>query len=407
MDVEIITIGDELLMGQTVDTNSVFLAKSLAPLGLNISRKVAIKDEKSAIIGALDDSLSRVNIVLITGGLGPTNDDITQKVLQDYFDSGMRTDENVLEHLKKILKNRDPQIFELNKKQANLPEKAITLFNSEGTAPGMLFKQDNKWIAAMPGVPGEVRAIMHESLIPLLKSEFQLSIKQHKTLTTLLIPESVISHKLQEYESQLRGLSLAYLPSFNMVKIRLTQNSDEVSSELFSHQWEQLKEQLGAWVFSENDDDLSYGLLELMRKQQWHIATAESCTGGYIGNQLVLQAGASDVYKGSIIAYNNDVKSNLLGVDPGLIRQYGAVSAEVAEAMVRGVCESLQTEVGISTTGIAGPGGGSVNKPVGTVYIGIKIMNTIRVEKYQLRGNRSDFMIRAFNASMKQLKDML
>jgi nicotinamide-nucleotide amidase len=407
MDIEIITIGDELLIGQTVDTNSVYLAKILAPLGFQISRKTAIRDQADAIKNALSESLTRVNMVLITGGLGPTNDDITQSVLQEYFNCGVRTDETVLNHLKEIFKNRDPRIFELNKKQALLPDACITLFNSQGTAPGMLFEHNHQWIAAMPGVPGEVRAIMEESFIPYIRPKFNLGLTQHRTLTTLMVPESVISHKLQHFESNLKGASLAYLPSYNAVKLRLTQTHHSLTQADFNGYWEQLKVQLGDWLFDDAERELNEWLVYQLKQRNYRIATAESCTGGFIGNQIVRVSGASDVFPGGIIAYDNRIKTELLHVNAQNIMTYGAVSAEVAEEMVTGVCERFQTEVGIATTGIAGPNGGTLEKPVGTIFIGIKVNEHINVTSHVLRGSRHDFMIRAFNTSMKLLKEML
>ncbi len=407
MDIEIITIGDELLIGQTVDTNSVYLAKTLSPLGLNISRKTAIRDSKSDIINAIDESLNRCNFVLVTGGLGPTNDDITKAVLQEYFACGTRIDENVLLHLKHIFANRSPELFEINKIQAELPEISETLFNSQGTAPGMLFQKNGKYLAAMPGVPGEVRAITEESLLPRLSQLFQLPPTLHRTLVTALIPESLIAQKLKNFETEIHGCSLAYLPSHNVVKLRLTRFDTGVSSELFERYWSMLLKELGDWVFNDVDINMAEWLIQFAQSNGVQIATAESCTGGYIGNQIVQVSGASEVFRGSIIAYHNDIKINQLAVDTSLLETHGAVSAEVATAMVNGVCKALKAEIGIATTGIAGPNGGTELKPIGTIFIATKFKEKISVGAYVLRGNRKDFMIRAFNTAAKQLKEML
>lgn len=406
MDIEIITIGDELLMGQTIDTNSVYLAQVLAPLGLNISRKTAIRDGKHDIMTALDESLARVSLVIITGGLGPTNDDITKSVLQSYFGCGTRIDQDVLSHLQHILAFRGPELFEINKKQAELPDCSKTLFNSHGTAPGMWFEKNGRYVAAMPGVPGEVKAITEESLYPLLAPLFQLPPALHRTLTTALIPESIIAKKLSKFEMQIPGCGLAYLPSHNVVKLRLTRRDSALSGEIFERYWQDLLQELGDWVFNPSDVSMSEWLLENARKRHMTLATAESCTGGYIGNQIVQIAGASDVYRGSVVAYDNQVKIDVLGVNKTLIEMHGSVSAEVAQQMVEGVCALLNAQMGIATTGIAGPGGGSEEKPTGTIYIATKIGTAVVVKHYVLRGNRNDFMIRALNTAMKQLHEM-
>ncbi len=406
MDVEIITIGDELLMGQTIDTNSVYLAQVLAPLGLNISRKTAIRDGKNDITTALDESLSRVSLVLITGGLGPTNDDITKSVLQSYFGCGTRIDQKVLSHLQRIFAFRGPELFEINKMQAELPDCSKTLFNSQGTAPGMWFEQNGRYVAAMPGVPGEVKAITEESLLPLLAPLFQLPPALNRTLTTALIPESLIAKKLSAFEKRIPGCGLAYLPSHNVVKLRLTRQDPLLSGEVFERFWQDLLQELGDWVFSPTDSSMSEWLLDNARKRHMTIATAESCTGGYIGNQMVQIAGASDVFKGSVIAYDNQVKIDVLRVEKTMIEMHGAVSAEVAHQMVEGVCALLNAQMGIATTGIAGPSGGSEAKPNGTIYIATKIGDSVVVKHYVLRGNRHDFMIRALNTAMKQLQEM-
>ncbi len=407
MDIEIITIGDELLIGQTIDTNSVYLAQVLAPMGLNISRKTAIKDQKDAIIGSLNESFKRVDFVILTGGLGPTNDDITKSVLQSYFQCGSRIDESVLEHLRLIFKNRGPELFEINKMQATLPDCCKTLFNSQGTAPGMWFMKEGKYLAAMPGVPGEVRAITEESLIPILAPLFKLPPALHRTLSTALIPESIIAQKLQNFESTLNGCGLAYLPSHNVVKLRLSRKNPELSEQKFKAYWQQLIETLGDWIFCEDDLSMSEWLLNLTLDKNLTFATAESCTGGYIGNQIVQLSGASQAYLGTVTAYHNNIKEEVLGVKKSTLNSHGAVSSETALEMVEGLCRLFRADIGIATTGIAGPSGGTADKPVGTIFIAIKFRDKISVKQYTLRGGRLDFMIRAMNTAMKQLKEMI
>lgn len=408
MDFEIITIGDELLIGQTVDTNSVYLAKQLGPLGLNVSRKTSIRDNKSDIIEALEESLQRVDFVIVTGGLGPTNDDITKNVLHEYFGGGeMRLDAEVLAHLERIFANRGRVLLDINKSQAELPGMCKTLFNEIGTAPGMLFEHNGKWVASMPGVPTEVKSITEKSLMPLLKQRYSLAPALHRTLITTLIPESIIAKKLETYETEIQGCKLAYLPTFNSVRLRLTRIDDSLSVDIFEGYWERLKQTLGSMLFHDSDIPLSEWLVNMLKYKNLTISTAESCTGGYLGNQLVIVPGASSVFKGSIIAYDNQVKNEVLGVSNELIHSHGAVSAEVAEAMVLGASNVLKTDVSIATTGIAGPTGGTPEKPVGTVYISVKFNDQVKVEKHLLRGNRIEFMKRAETVALSMLKDLL
>ena len=408
MKVEIITIGDELLIGQTIDTNSVYISRQLSNLGFETIHKSAISDKKEAIIYAIDEALKRSDLTIITGGLGPTKDDITKYTLAEYFNSNWRTDESVLNHLRDIFKNRGRELLDINKIQAELPDSCITLFNEVGTAPGMLFKQDGKWIASMPGVPSEVENILEKSLLPLIEQEFQIPPLKRKTLVTLMEPESSLSRSLEEFESSILGkCALAYLPNQNSVKLRLNQVDTSLSDDEFETIWQQLLQILGNKVFAIGDVSPAQFLIQQLKEKGLTIGTAESCTGGFVANQLVQVSGASEVFWGSILSYHNQVKIQQLNVPQQEINDFGAVSEQVAASMVNGVCEKLGVDVGISTTGIAGPNGGTSDKPVGLVYIGVRIKDQTWAKKFHVRGNRIQFMERATNCAFHFLKQKL
>ncbi len=408
MNAEIITIGDELLIGQTVDTNSVYLAKKMEEIGIRISRKTAISDKVEDINEMLTSSMQRVRLVIMTGGLGPTKDDITKKTLATFFKSGWRTDQNVIEHLEKIFKNRGRELLETNKLQAELPEKCETLFNAVGTAPGMLFEENNIIVISLPGVPNEVRYITENELIPKLKKLFKLKAVTHKTLVTLMIAESILSKKLENYETHLPAdLSLAYLPNFNSVKLRLSCHNPHFPENEFENYFQLLQKELDVHLFCVGDRNPVEFIAEKLIKQNIEIAFAESCTGGYIANQFVQIAGISSILKGSMIAYSNDVKVRELHVPQDEIDTEGAVSELVATHMAEGICSKFNSILGVSTTGIAGPDGGTEKKPVGTIYIAVQYKEKKMVQRFRLFGNRLQFMERATNCAMFMIQEIL
>ncbi len=408
MNAEIITIGDELLIGQTVDTNSVYLAKKLEEIGIRISRKTAISDNVNDINEMLFSAMKRVQLIIITGGLGPTKDDITKKTLATFFNSGWRTDLSVIEHLENIFKNRGRELLETNKLQAELPDKCETLFNAVGTAPGMLFQEDNKIIISLPGVPNEVKYITENQLIPRLSDLFKLKAVTHKTLVTLMIAESLLSKKLENFEAQLpMDLSLAYLPNFNAVKLRLSCHNPQFSEKEFENYFQKLQHELGSHLFCLGDRNPVEYIAEKLIHQKIEIALAESCTGGYIANQFIQIAGISSIIKGSMITYSNDVKVHELLVPQNELDTEGAVSEIVALRMVEGICRKFNSNIGIATTGIAGPDGGSEKKPVGTIFIAVKYNDRQIVQKFRLFGTRVQFMERATNCAMFMVKEIL
>ena len=408
MNAEIITIGDELLIGQTIDTNSVYLAKKFEEIGIRISRKTAISDDKSDIIEMLQSASQRVDLIIITGGLGPTKDDITKKTLVEYFQCGWRIDQNVINHLTKIFESRGRQFLEINKVQADLPACCETLHNEVGTAPGMLFNENGKIIISLPGVPNEVEYLIENQAIPRLIEQFNLAKIEHRTLITLMVPESLLSKQLEPFESSLpENLKLAYLPSFNCVKLRLSAHGNIISSSFLDEWFLKLQTAILPHVFCTSDISPVNYISGVLLEKNISISTAESCTGGFIANQFVQTPGISNILSGSIITYSNGIKVSELNVPHAILKEFGAVSEETATAMVNGVCEKFKSQLGIATTGIAGPSGGTDKKPVGTIFIAVKYLDQILVRKFRLFGNRIQFMERASNCAMAMVKEII
>ena len=408
MNAEIITIGDELLIGQTIDTNSVYLAKKFEEIGIRISRKTAISDEKSDIIEMLQSASERVDLIIITGGLGPTKDDITKKTLVEYFQCGWRIDQNVIDHLTKIFQSRGREFLEINKVQADLPACCETLHNEVGTAPGMLFDENGKIIISLPGVPNEVEYLIENQVIPRLIQKFNLAKIEHRTLITLMVPESMLSKQLEPFEASLpENLKLAYLPSFNCVKLRLSAHGNIISSQFLDEWFVKLQTATLPHVFCTSDISPVNYISSILLEKNISISTAESCTGGFIANQFIQTPGISNILSGSIITYSNEIKESELNVPHDILKEFGAVSEETATAMVKGVCEKFKSQLGIATTGIAGPSGGTDKKPVGTIFIAVKYLDQILVRKFRLFGSRIQFMERANNCAMAMVKEII
>lgn len=410
MIAEIITIGDELLLGQVVDTNSAWMGLQLADIGIRINRRIAVADKKSEIIQAINESFFRCDLLLLTGGLGPTRDDLTKDALCEYYQCGLRQDEQVMNHLIQLFERRGRTLLDSNRQQAELPEKCSTLFNPNGTAPGMLFDIDGKVLISMPGVPGEMKDIMTEQVLPWLKKRFITGSLIHRTMLTAGIPESLLSARLSDFENTLPShISLAYLPSYSSVRLRLTGEGDNelsLQSEIDTL-FNELKTKVEGHLVAEMDVDLPGALTQQLISQGLTISIAESCTGGFITNQLIQNPGVSAVMKGGLVTYSNEIKNKELGVSMDIFSTVGAVSEACAQAMVKGIREKFDTDLAISTTGIAGPDGGTEEKPVGTVYIGTATRNSTLVKKYHLPGSRQVFMQRVCITALNQLRGML
>ncbi|MDT8413115.1 MAG: competence/damage-inducible protein A [Vicingaceae bacterium] len=380
MKLDILSIGDELLIGQTLNTNAHWLSKQLNLIGFQIRQHTTVSDEKTAIVTALNDALANSNVVIITGGLGPTKDDLTLNILTEYFGGNLIMNKNVYQDIEKLITGRGYEMNELNKQQALVPDNAKVLRNKNGTAPGTWFEKDSKIVVSMPGVPYEMKAMTTNIVIPWLKEKFELPAIVHKMVYTQGIPESKLAEMLEDWENSLPPtIKLAYLPSPGRVKLRLSSigsNRNELEAAT-NMQIEKVKKIIGKHIFSLSEDELQVVIGELLRKKNATLSTAESCTGGYIAHLITQVAGASDYFKGAIVSYANETKIESLGVNQKDIEQYGAVSKQVVEQMAVGVRNKLKTDYSIATSGIAGPDGGTEEKPVGTVWIAVASKNEV------------------------------
>ena len=374
MRAEIITIGDELLIGQVVDTNSAWMAERLNEIGIELYQITSVHDQREHIIAALDEAFSRADIVLTTGGLGPTNDDITKHVLCEYFDTHLIEDQRVRAHVTDLYRERPDVLNRLTATQWLVPESAEILENRVGSAPLMVFHHGAQILASMPGVPYEMKIAMEEQILPYInvqrdKGQWTKERIYHRTLQVTGIPESSLAILLENYEASMpAGLHLAYLPKDGIIRLRLS-SYGELAQEEMNRWFEELKTLVADYLIADTDEPLEVILGNLLKAKGQTIATAESCTGGKLASLLNKHAGSSAFYWGSVISYDNSVKEHLLGVPAELIKAHGVVSEEVVRVMAKSVRKSLNTNYGIATSGIAGPSGGSVEKPVGTVWI--------------------------------------
>ena len=374
MKSEIITIGDEILIGQIVDTNSAWMAQRLNEIGVDVVQVTSISDAPEAIKHAVDEARTRAQLIVITGGLGPTNDDLTKNTLGEYFESPETFREEVFEDINKLFRAKGREITELNRAQANVPEAAQVIRNHEGTAPGMWFDREDCVVVSMPGVPYEMKAMFGHSVLPWTVERFQTPEIVHRTILTAGLPESILAAKLETWETALpEAIKLAYLPNAGRVRLRLSARGtdrDQLAA-LIDVQVQGLHEVVGKYIYGEGTQTLEEVVgLELIKRDQT-VATAESCTGGAIAAALTSIPGSSAYVIGGVVAYSNAVKVAQLGVDSASIEEHGAVSQEVVEQMARGVRDRMGTDYGIATSGIAGPDGGSEEKPVGTVWIAV------------------------------------
>ena len=390
----IITIGDELLIGQTIDTNSAFIGQELNKIGIWVSRRVAVGDVWNDIWKALDEESRESKLIIITGGLGPTADDITKPLLAEYFGGKLVVDENVLAHVKYLFEKvyrRPGPILERNLKQAEVPDTATVLHNARGSAPGMLFTKNGTIYISLPGVPHEMKGLITDEVIPYLLKNLDLQAIVHRTAFTFGQGESMIAETLVDFEAKLPAhIKLAYLPGYGMVKLRLTsrgENKQAVEQELIPY-FEELKERVKQFLVSDEDEPLEVVIGKVLLARNKTMGTAESCTGGYIAHLITSIAGSSAYYKGSVVSYANEVKQDLLGVQASTLMAKGAVSEETVREMVRGALQQLKVDYVLATSGIMGPGGGSEEKPVGTVWIAAGNKDQILTQQLHLRFDR-------------------
>jgi nicotinamide-nucleotide amidase len=390
MNCELITIGDELLIGQVVDTNSAWMAARLNEAGISVKQISSVSDDSLHITDALKLALGRAKVILITGGLGPTPDDLTKETLCRFFNTKLIRNSKVLEDLELYFKSRGRDLTETNRQQADLPESCEPIYNRNGTAPGMWFDFHDNVIVSMPGVPYEMKGMMTEFVLPRLALKYKLPPVYHYTILTVGVGESFLSDILAPWEKTLpKEFKLAYLPATGTVRIRLScYNSDPVKEKLLRTEAAKACALIDKYIFGYGDESLEAVAGSLLTSKGQTLAIAESCTGGYVSHLVTSVPGSSAYYIGSTISYANEVKSRFLDVDPNIISSKGAVSEEVAVAMARSVRSKLGATWALSTTGIAGPGGGSEEKPVGTVWIGIAGPDRAFARRFQFGTDR-------------------
>jgi nicotinamide-nucleotide amidase len=410
MKAAIITIGDELLIGQTIDTNSAWMGAELSISGFDVQRMTSIHDRREDIIQALNESAGKTDVVLITGGLGPTSDDITKQTLCEFFNTHLVTDGEVLNMIKDMMSRRNYPMNENNLRQADVPQSCRVLINATGTAPGMWFEKDGTIYISMPGVPYEMKHIMTEHVIPELNRRFTSQTIIHRNIMTYGSFEAKLAEILTGFEAQLpENIKLAYLPASGIIKLRLTGTGTEYDSlsKLIDNHVNELYKIIPDLIYGENEESLEMVTGKLLRAKNYTVSTAESCTGGNIAHLLTSVSGSSGYYKGSVVAYANSVKSQLLGIKEDLIEKEGAVSEKVVQDMAAGARKLFNSDFALATSGIAGPDGGTDAKPVGTVWIAVSSEKGIVSEKRVFGNDRisniNRFTLAALNLLRKQI----
>ena len=388
MNASIITIGDELLIGQVVDTNSAWMAQQLNAIGVKVIRRVAVGDNKTEITEALNQERKRASLIFLTGGLGPTADDITKPLLAEYFGGKMIVNKEVENHILHLFEvTLKKPATARNLKQAEIPDNCKPLFNRLGTAPGMLFEEEGLICISLPGVPVEMMGLMEDAVIPELKNRFSLHPLVHKTIVTFGVGESVLADMLENFEGTLPpSVSLAYLPNHGMVRLRLSTSDSSMQLEKW---FEEMHSIVREHVIASEDMTMEQIVSGLLKKHEKKLVTAESCTGGYIAHLISGIAGASAYYEGSMITYSYEAKETMLGVKHETLVEYGAVSEQVVLEMANGILEKVKTDYAVAVSGIMGPGGGMPDKPVGTVWMAAGRKGKVTARKYQLRFNRA------------------
>ena len=388
---EIITIGDEILIGQIVDTNSAWMAKQLNLAGIKVKQITSVSDDAEHIVEALSQAEKRAKIILITGGLGPTKDDITKFTLARYFNMGMRRDEETLLHVQGIFARLNRPMIESNTKQADVPDGCTVIQNKNGTAPCMWFDQNDRIFVSMPGVPFEMMYLMEEEILPRLKNAFQLPFIYHKTILTAGIGESFLAKEIEQIEDALpEHIKLAYLPRLGQVRLRLSASgiSEAKLKEEVDAFAQQLIHKVEKFVVAEEDIALEKALLSIMKERGLTLSTAESCTGGYIAHLITQHPGSSAVYAGGAVTYSNELKKSVLGVQSATLNTFGAVSEQTVKEMAQGAILKFKTDYAVAVSGIAGPDGGTPEKPVGTVWIAIADKNHVTAKVFGFGNKR-------------------
>jgi nicotinamide-nucleotide amidase len=407
---EIVSIGDELLIGQVINTNAAWLAEEFNRAGIKIHQITTISDDRNHILSALQEASQRADLVLITGGLGPTKDDITKETLCEYFHTHLVFNQNVYENIKKLFGSRGMKISELNRKQAEIPQACTPIENLNGTAPGMWFEKEGRIYVSMPGVPYEMKSMVMSSVIPALLQRFNPGAIVHKTVMTQGIPESMLAKKIESWEDDLpKNIKLAYLPQPGAVRLRLTAtgNDKKILEGLIDDEIGKLQYIIPDDISGFDDEQLNETIGKLFREKGKSLSIAESCTGGYIAHLITLVPGSSNYFKGSIVAYSNETKELLLGVKNESLIKYGAVSEQVVREMANGARKKLKTDYTIATSGIAGPGGGSVDKPVGTTWIAIATPEKTYAEHFMMGDHRERNIRKTAATALNMLRKLM
>ena len=410
MKAEIITIGDEILIGQIVDTNSAWIALRLNEIGVRVTQISSIQDDRVHIINALNEAKERADIILITGGLGPTIDDITKETLGNYFQSNFVFNEEVFANIERIFKPRNIPVLSVNKDQAKVPDNCEVIINKLGTAPGMWFEKDGKVFVSMPGIPFEMKGLISDSVIPKIKDKFKTQTIFHKTVLTQGIGEANLSEKIEVWRRSLDlyDIKLAFLPSLNSVRVRLSSyGGGRAEQKVVEDKVAELKELIPDFIFGYDNQTLEEVVGKELKKRKQTVSTAESCTGGNVAGRLTKISGSSDYFIGSVVSYSDEVKKAILGVSKDNLEKHGAVSREVVEQMAIGVKKKLKTDYSIATSGIAGPNGGTDKKPVGTIWVAVASPTEVVSKMFRFGDERSRnierTVITALNLLRKQI----
>lgn len=416
MNAEILTIGDEILIGQIINTNSVWIAQQLNLAGIKTVHMVSISDDGDAITKAFNDAMTRSDFVFITGGLGPTKDDITKKIFASFFNTSLEMNAEVLEDVSSFFTKRGRVVSEINRNQALVPKGCYVIRNKNGTAPGMWMKKQNTVFISMPGVPHEMKSMVTDSVLPKIKAENTLPFIYHKTVLTQGIGESNLADLIENWEDNLinKNIKLAYLPAAGMVRLRLSSYGEDagVLKQNIDSEIDSLKNIAGKYIYGyenygEETPSLESIVSAMLRENKQTLALAESCTGGYISSLITSLSGASEVFKGSIIPYTNKAKHELLQVDENIFTTAGAVSQECVEQLAKHTLKKFDSDYAIAVSGIAGPSGGTEEKPVGTVWVAIAGRGKIHATKFLFGDHRQRNILMTANAALNLLRKFM
>lgn len=409
MRAELITIGDELLFGQTIDTNAAFIGEKLAEAGVELAFHTTVGDQADDLIGAIGLAMNRVDFVLTTGGLGPTHDDITKKVLCKFFKRQLVFHEDILKSLEKRYMDLGITMPPINQNQALLPQGAKLIENKVGSALGMMFEERGKILVSVPGVPAEMEAMVTDSIIPMLRQKSGGQIIIHRKIRTIGIMESAIFEKVKDIIDDKPFIKVAFLPSYKGVDIRLTASTDDRAraESTITELTEKYKNRIGKYIFGYDNDELPAIIGFLLNEKRLTLAVAESCTGGLLGKTITDISGSSSYFKGGVISYANEIKIDLLNVPPMAIEAHGAVSSETAKFMAEGVRERCGADIGVAITGVAGPSGGTPEKPVGLVYIGLASEKGTITNEFRFKSNRAATRLRSVYYALDMIRKHL